>query len=74
MDAEGVLGDMAKMAHAVRVRATSLRAPPGATDDVQFAGLERMSTRRTGGLHHLMSATLASAPLPDCHATKASCR
>ena len=45
MDAEGVLGDIAKMAHAVRVRATSLRAPPGATDDaVQFDGLERMST------------------------------
>jgi hypothetical protein len=33
------------MAHAVRVGATSLRAPPGATDDaVQFDGLERTST------------------------------
>ena len=45
MDAGGVLRRHSKMAHAVCVRATSLRAPPGATDDaVQFDGLERMST------------------------------
>ena len=63
------------MGHAVRVRATSLRAAPGATDDaVQFDGLERMSSMAYRGLHYLMSATLASAPLPDCHATKAECR
>jgi hypothetical protein len=49
------------MAHAVRVRATSLRAAPGAMDGaVQFDGLERVSTMAyRGSASRLMSAMLA---------------
>jgi hypothetical protein len=44
-----------KMVHAVRVRDTSLRTVPGATDDVvRFDGLERMSTGVPGSVVGLM--------------------
>jgi hypothetical protein len=43
------------MVHAVRVRDTSLRTVPGATDDVvRFDGLERMSTGVPGSAVGLM--------------------
>ena len=51
-----------KMAYAVRVGATSLRAPPGATDDVQFDGLKRMSAVAYRDLHTLASGPVARLP------------